>query len=42
VDLGGHEPSPVTVIPRVAHFQGEEVGAAVAADSEEIADRPYH
>jgi xanthine dehydrogenase molybdenum-binding subunit len=36
--LGGHEPSLVPVIPRIAHFQGEEVGAFIAADSEEIAE----
>lgn len=38
VDLGGHAPSSVPVIPRVAHFEGEEVGAAVAADTEAIAE----
>ncbi|GAI18272.1 unnamed protein product [marine sediment metagenome] len=38
-DLGGHEPSSEPVLPRVAHFQGEEVGAVVAADSEEIAEQ---
>jgi CO/xanthine dehydrogenase Mo-binding subunit len=38
-DLGGHIPTEVPVIPRVAHFQGEEVGAAVAADTEGIAER---
>jgi len=38
-DLGGHEVSSVPVLPKVAHFQGEEVGAAVAADSEEIAEQ---
>jgi len=37
-DLGGHETSDVPVLPKVAHFQGEEVGAFVAADSEEIAE----
>jgi len=37
-DLGGHETSDVPVLPKVAYFQGEEVGAAVAADSEEIAE----
>lgn len=37
-DLGGHEPSAEPALPRVAHFQGEEVGAMVAADSEEIAE----
>jgi CO/xanthine dehydrogenase Mo-binding subunit len=39
VNLGGHEPSNLPVLPRVAHFQGEEVGAFVVADSEEIAER---
>ncbi len=38
-DLGGHEPSAVPVLPKVAHFQGQEVGAIVAADSEEIAEQ---
>jgi CO/xanthine dehydrogenase Mo-binding subunit len=38
-DLGGHETSCIPVLPKVAHFQGEEVGAIVAADSEEIAER---
>ncbi len=38
-DLGGHEPSSEPVLPRVAHFQGQEVGAIVAADSEEIAEQ---
>ena len=37
-DLGGHAPSSVPVLPRVAYFEGEEVGAAVAADSEAIAE----
>jgi len=37
--LGGHEPFPSPVLPRVAHFQGEEAGAFVAADSEEIAEQ---
>jgi CO/xanthine dehydrogenase Mo-binding subunit len=36
-DLGGHAPSSVPILPRVAHFEGEEVGAAVVADSEAIA-----
>ncbi|HJX12710.1 MAG TPA: xanthine dehydrogenase family protein molybdopterin-binding subunit [Dehalococcoidales bacterium] len=35
--LGGHEPFPTVVLPRVAHFQGEEVGAFVVADTEDIA-----
>ncbi len=37
-DLGGHEPSSVPVLPNIAHFQGEEVGAFVVADTEEIAE----
>jgi xanthine dehydrogenase molybdenum-binding subunit len=37
VDVGGHEPSAEPPIPHIAHFQGEEVGAAVAADTEAIA-----
>jgi CO/xanthine dehydrogenase Mo-binding subunit len=37
-ELGGHAPSSVPVLPRVAHFEGEEVGAAVAADTEAIAE----
>jgi len=36
--LGGHEPNYVAPLPRVAHFQGEEVGAFVVADREEIAE----
>jgi CO/xanthine dehydrogenase Mo-binding subunit len=38
-NLGGHEIAYVPVLPKVAYFQGEEVGAAVAADSEEIAEQ---
>jgi CO/xanthine dehydrogenase Mo-binding subunit len=38
-DLGGHEPSSEPVIPGIAYFQGQEVGAAVAADTEEIAEQ---
>jgi len=38
-DLGAHELSAVPVLPKVAHFQGQEVGAIVAADSEEIAEQ---
>ncbi len=38
-ELGGHGPSHASVLPHIAHFQGEEVGAAVAADTEEIALR---
>ena len=37
-DLGGHGPTAVKPIPNVAHFEGEPVGAAVAADTEDIAD----
>ncbi len=36
--LGGHAPSSMPVLPNVAHFQGEEAGAFVAADTEEIAE----
>ena len=38
-DLGGHVPSMEPVIPRLARFQGQEVGAAVAADTEAIAEQ---
>ncbi len=38
-DLGGHEPSALPPLPGVAHFQGEEVGAFVIADREEIAEQ---
>jgi len=37
-DLGGHVPNAIPVLPQAAHFQGEEVGAVVAADTEDIAD----
>lgn len=37
-DLGGHSPSSLPVLPRVAHFQGEEIGVAIAADSEAVAE----
>jgi CO/xanthine dehydrogenase Mo-binding subunit len=37
-DLGGHGPTAVKVLPGIAYFQGEPVGAAVVADSESIAD----
>ena len=37
-NLGGHVPNSVIVFPSVAHFQGEEVGAMIAADSESIVD----
>ena len=39
VELGGHELKGVPPLPRIAYFQGEEVGAFVAADSEAIAER---
>lgn len=37
-DLGGHAPSSIPVLSRVAHFEGEELGAAVAAETEAIAE----
>jgi len=37
-DLGGHAPSSVPVLPRVAYFEGQEVGVAIAADTEAIAE----
>ncbi len=37
-NLGGHVPNLVTVFPRCAYFQGEEVGAMIAADTESIVD----
>jgi len=37
--LGGHELNNVPPLPRVAHFQGEELGAFVVADTEEIAEQ---
>src|SRR5512136_2508775 len=37
-NLGGHVPNLTTVLPSVAYFQGEEVGAMVAADTERIAE----
>ncbi len=37
-DLGGHVPNAIPILPKVAYFQGEEVGAVVAADTEGIAD----
>ena len=37
-DLGGHGVSPRFPVPRAAHFQGEEVGVAVAADTEDITE----
>jgi CO/xanthine dehydrogenase Mo-binding subunit len=38
-NLGGHVPNGITVLPRIAYFQGEEVGVIVAADTETIADQ---
>jgi xanthine dehydrogenase molybdenum-binding subunit len=38
-DLGGHVPSMERVIPQIAHFQGQEVGVAIAADTEAIAEQ---
>lgn len=38
-DLGGHFVSAEPVLKKVAHFQGEEVGAFVAADTEDIAEQ---
>jgi CO/xanthine dehydrogenase Mo-binding subunit len=37
-DLGGHGPTAIKVLPDVARFEGEPVGAAVAADTEDIAE----
>ena len=37
-DLGGHVPNAIPVLPRIAYFQGEEIGAFVAADTEAAAD----
>jgi len=37
-DLGGHEPSSVPPLPPIAYFQGQETGAFVVADTEEIAE----
>ena len=37
-NLGGHVPNLVTLFPDTAYFQGEEVGAMVAADTEQIVD----
>ena len=37
-DLGGHMPSMVPVLADVAHFQGEELGCAVVADTLDICD----
>ena len=37
-DLGGHVPSNEPVLPRIAYFEGQEVGAAVAAETEAAAE----
>lgn len=37
-DLGGHGPTAERPIPSVAHFEGEQVGVAVVADTEDIAE----
>ncbi len=37
-DLGGHGPTAVAPIPKVAHFEGEPTGVAVVADTEHIAE----
>ncbi len=37
-DLGGHGPTAERPIPNVAHFEGEQVGVAVVADTEDIAE----
>jgi len=39
VELSGHELKGVPPLPGTAYFQGEEVGAFVAADSEAIAEQ---
>jgi len=38
-DLGGHQVSMERVIPQIAYFQGQEVGVAIAADTESIAEQ---
>jgi len=38
VAVSGHELNAVLALPGVAHFQGEECGAFVVADSEEMAE----
>jgi CO/xanthine dehydrogenase Mo-binding subunit len=38
-DLSGHDPSPVPVLPKIVHFQGQEAGAFVVADTEEKAEQ---
>ncbi|MBI5602715.1 MAG: xanthine dehydrogenase family protein molybdopterin-binding subunit [Deltaproteobacteria bacterium] len=38
-DLGGHFPSSEPPIPHIAYFEGQEIGAAIAAETEEIAEQ---
>jgi len=38
VDLAGHVPAAETVLPGIAYFQGQPVGAAVCADNEAVAE----
>ena len=38
-DLGGHVPQAEIVLPGIVHFQGQECGAAVAADTEDLAEQ---
>lgn len=38
-NLGGHVPNDIPVLSSIAYFEGEEVGAVIAADTEDIADR---
>ena len=38
-DLGGHVPQAEIVLPGIVYFQGQECGAAVAADTEDIAEQ---
>ncbi len=38
VAVSGHELNAVAALPGIAHFQGEECGAFVVADTEEIAE----
>ena len=37
-ELSGHAPALTAVLPHVAHFEGEEVGAFVVADTEDVAE----
>ncbi len=38
-DLGGHVPQAEIILGRISYFQGQEVGVAVAADTEDIAEQ---